>query len=54
MLVLQRHFGETIYVGDDIVIQLVRSKNGRMGIGIEAPPADQKRIERNAKAKKAS
>lgn len=37
MLVLSRHEGETIKVGGDIVIRIVRIGGGRVRVGIEAP-----------------
>ncbi len=37
MLVLSRKPGETIRLGDDIVITVVQLKNGRVSIGVEAP-----------------
>lgn len=38
MLVLSRKVGESIYVGKDITVTVVRfSKDGRVRIGIEAP-----------------
>lgn len=38
MLVLGRKRDERIFIGDDIVITLVRADRGRARIGIEAPP----------------
>ena len=37
MLVLTRKDGEKILVGKDITITVVKSKNGQVRIGIEAP-----------------
>ncbi len=38
MLVLSRLEGERIYIGDDIVVQIVEiRKNGNVRVGIEAP-----------------
>lgn len=37
MLVLQRRKGETIVVGQDVIIQIVEVKGGGVRIGIEAP-----------------
>lgn len=37
MLVLTRKPGETIYVGDDVRVTLVRLQGGAARIGIEAP-----------------
>jgi len=38
MLVLTRRVGESIRVGDQIVITLVQMAPGKVRIGIEAPP----------------
>ncbi len=38
MLVLTRAQGERIVIGDNIVVMVVGTKNGRYRIGIEAPP----------------
>jgi len=38
MLVLSRHVGETIQLGDDITIQVVSLSGDRVRLGIEAPP----------------
>lgn len=37
MLVLDRRQGERIFIGDEIVITLVRTNGGTAKIGIEAP-----------------
>ena len=37
MLVLRRKPSETIYIGDDIVVKLIRTDLGSAKIGIEAP-----------------
>jgi carbon storage regulator len=39
MLVLSRKEGESIHVGEDIVITVVQLQEGRVRIGIEAPRA---------------
>lgn len=38
MLVLTRRVGESIRVGDNIVVTLVQAAPGKVRIGIEAPP----------------
>lgn len=38
MLVLTRKDGETIVIGDNIKITVVKSRNGQAKIGIVAPP----------------
>jgi carbon storage regulator len=38
MLVLSRKVGETIRIGDDVIIRLTRVVGGRVSMGIEAPP----------------
>lgn len=45
MLVLSRKEGESIYVGDDIVVHVCRISGNRVQIGIEAP--DDMRIRRS-------
>jgi carbon storage regulator len=37
MLVLSRNVGERIMIGEDIIITLVRTEQGKAKIGIEAP-----------------
>ena len=37
MLVLQRHTGQSIQIGEQIKIFFLKQRNGRMKIGIEAP-----------------
>ena len=37
MLVLSRHKGDRIIIGDDVTILIVETKEGRCRIGIEAP-----------------
>jgi carbon storage regulator len=37
MLVLSRREGERIFVGPNIVIQIVRVRGGSVRVGIEAP-----------------
>jgi carbon storage regulator len=38
MLVLSRKLGERILIGDRIVVTVVKLENGRVRLGIEAPP----------------
>jgi carbon storage regulator len=38
MLVLTRKSGESIIIGEDITITILENKDGRIRIGIEAPP----------------
>ena len=38
MLVLTRKSGESIMIGEDITITILENKDGRIRIGIEAPP----------------
>lgn len=38
MLILTRRIGESIRVGEDIVITLVQTSPGKVRIGVEAPP----------------
>ena len=45
MLVLSRREGESIYVGDDVVVHVCRLSGNRVQIGIEAP--DDVRIRRS-------
>ncbi|WP_159016602.1 carbon storage regulator CsrA [Cognatiluteimonas profundi] len=37
MLLLTRKDGESITIGDDITVTIVRSSNGQVRLGIEAP-----------------
>ena len=37
MLVLSRHKGESIMIGDDITIMVVEILNDRVRLGVEAP-----------------
>lgn len=37
MLVLTRKAGEGIVIGDDVVVRVMETKDGRVRIGIEAP-----------------
>lgn len=37
MLILSRKLDETVYVGEDIVIKIVKIKGNVVGLGIEAP-----------------
>ena len=37
MLVLTRKVGEGIVIGEDIVVRVIESKDGRIRLGIEAP-----------------
>jgi carbon storage regulator len=39
MLVLSRKLGESVQVGDGIVIRIVEVRRSRVRIGIEAPPS---------------
>jgi carbon storage regulator CsrA len=38
MLVISRREGERIFIGPNIVIQIVRVRGGSVRVGIEAPP----------------
>jgi carbon storage regulator len=38
MLVLSRRESEKVFIGENIVIQIVRVRGGSVRIGIEAPP----------------
>ena len=38
MLVLSRRAGERIYIGDDVVVTVIASGNGKVRLGVEAPP----------------
>jgi carbon storage regulator len=37
MLALTRKVAETIHIGDDVVVTVIRLKNGSVRLGIEAP-----------------
>jgi carbon storage regulator len=37
MLVLTRKDGETLLIGDQVKITIVKSKNGSVKVGVEAP-----------------
>lgn len=37
MLVLSRFIGEKLYIGDDVVIQVVSVRGDKVKIGVEAP-----------------
>ena len=37
MLILTRHLGETIVIGDDIHISVLGAKGGQIRLGISAP-----------------
>jgi len=39
MLVLSRKLGESVQVGDGIVIRIVEVRRSRVRIGIDAPPS---------------
>ncbi len=39
MLILTRHLGQTIVIGDDITISVVGSKGSQVRLGINAPKA---------------
>jgi carbon storage regulator len=38
MLVISRKVGESIVVGDSVVVTVVQMQRGRVRIGVEAPP----------------
>ena len=38
MLVLSRNCSESICIGDDVIVTVVDVRNGRVRIGIQAPP----------------
>jgi carbon storage regulator len=38
MLVLSRKLGESIRIGDDVVLKVVGMRGGQVRLGIEAPP----------------
>lgn len=37
MLILTRRIGESLIVGDDVIVTLLGVKNGQVRIGIQAP-----------------
>lgn len=37
MLILQRKAGESLYIGDDIVVTVLSSEDGRVRLAIDAP-----------------
>lgn len=37
MLVLSRRIGETLLIGDDIQVTILKSRRGQVKVGIEAP-----------------
>ena len=39
MLVLSRKPGESIHIGDDVVVQVVQARRGQVRLGISAPAA---------------
>ena len=39
MLVLSRKVGQTIQVGNDLVLQIMKVQGGRVKIAIQAPPS---------------
>ena len=38
MLVISRKVGESIVIGDSIVISVVQTQRGRVRLGVQAPP----------------
>jgi carbon storage regulator len=38
MLILTRRVGESIIIGDDIIVTVLQEKCGRIRLGIAAPP----------------
>lgn len=38
MLLLSRHVGESIYIGDDIKVTVIKHGRGYLQLGITAPP----------------
>jgi carbon storage regulator len=39
MLIFSRKLGQSVHVGEEIVIRIVEVRRSRIRIGIEAPPA---------------
>jgi carbon storage regulator len=37
MLVLSRKLGERVWIGDDVIVQVVDIRDGRVVLGFEAP-----------------
>ena len=50
MLILMRRVGETICIGDDVLVKVVGVERNRVQVGITAPP--QIRVDREEVAKK--
>jgi carbon storage regulator len=38
MLILTRHFGESIKIGDDVTVTVLGIKGGQVRLGFSAPP----------------
>lgn len=38
MLILGRRVGETLHIGDDVVVTIQRIEGGRVTVGVSAPP----------------
>jgi len=38
MLILQRREGDTVHIGDDIVVTVQHLNGGRVTLGVDAPP----------------
>ena len=38
MLVISRKVGESIVIGDSVVVTVVQTQRGRVRLGVEAPP----------------
>lgn len=58
MLVITRKDGESVLIGENIKITVVKSKGGQVKIGIEAPKevvvTREELLEKNEKAKKSA
>lgn len=53
MLVLTRHLGEKIYIGDDVCITVMGIDRGRVRLGVDAPrsvPVHRSEVAPRAKA----